>query len=60
MFFTHKNIARPWYMTHIARGPPHIPRGPVEYEMGRVEYGVVRVEYEKNQTRQHPQDKTHP
>ena len=28
--------------------------------MVRVEYGVVRVEYEKNQTRRHPRDKTHP
>ena len=25
-----------------------------------VEYGVVRVQYEKNQTRRHPRDKTHP
>ena len=45
-------------MTHIPRGPPHIPLGLwVEYG---VEYGVVRVEYEKNQTRRHPRDKTHP
>ena len=32
----------------------------MEYGMVRVEYGVVRVEYEKNQTRRHPRDKTHP
>ena len=56
------------YDSYFTRSTPYstrsIPysmrRSRVEYGMDRVEYGVDRVKYEKNQTRRHPRDKTHP
>ena len=53
-YFTRSSPYFTWSIPYSTR------RSRVEYGMDHVKYGLDRVKYEKNQTRQHPRDKTHP